>query len=226
MGFDPKNFRPLPEPQPKMRVVPIPVDPLKHQSDLADLINKYLQAQMARQALEKGNKPPPTSAQVSEGQAAITYGREVGKYRAAAQQNLPGAVSAAKATTAHLKKLLAHPGFSAVVGTPEPWKGGFGVYNIPGTRAKGAETLLKQIQRTAFLTGVQSLKGTGPVSEREGKAAEEAVARMSKALSEDEFRQAAQEYVDSMERGIAAMRQTAMMPINTPVVVPSSGEKE
>lgn len=221
MPFDINTARPV-----VSSGINMPVDPLKRKGDLADLALKYQQLENAKLTAAKAAKASPTYGQVSEGEAAKTYGREVGKYRAAAQQSLPGAVSAAKATTAHIKKLLEHPGFSAVVGMPNPFKGGFGVATAPGSRARGAESLLKQIQGTAFLSGVQAMKGTGPVSEREGKAAEAAIQRMSKALSEDEFKEAAQEYVDAMERGIAAMRANAAMPVNAPVAVSSPDEKE
>lgn len=221
MAFDITTARPV-----SSTGINLPADPLKRKSDLVELQLKYLQAQQAIEDLKKSQKPPVTYGQVAAGEAAKTEGRKVGEYRAAARQKLPGAVRSAKATTGLIQKFLAHPGFSAVVGMPEPFKGGFGVYNVRGTRAKDAESLYKQIGDTSFVAGVEALKGTGPISEKEGEAAKAAIQRMSSALSEAEFKQAAQEYVDAMERGIAAMRDVAAMPAATPVVVPSSGEKD
>ena len=64
------------------------------------------------------------------------------------------------------------------------------------------------------------MKGTGPVSEREGLAAEKAIQRMSTALSENEFMLAAQEYVDAIARGVDALRDQATMDGSTPVAAP------
>lgn len=202
----------------------LPEDPLKRKTALVDLALKYKQL---GDAGKKENKPKPTYAEVAAGEAAKTEGREVGKFRAAARQGLPSAVGAAKANSAKIQQLLTHPGFSALVGAPNPFKGGLGVYTVPGSRARGAESLFKQIKGTAFLAGIQQMKGSGPVSEREGLAAEAAIQRMSTALSEEEFQQAAQEYVDAMERGINAMRNVATMPGSTAVAQPgASGEEK
>jgi len=206
MAFDLKTARPVSE-SATPGMLKVPGNPLAEKKDLADLAIKYQQLADAKRKSKK-----PTYAEVAGAAAAKAEGQAVGKDRANARQNLPSAVAAAKATTAKIQQLLSHPGFEALVGRPNPFKGGLGVYTIPGSSARGAETLFNQIKGTAFLAGVQALRGTGPVSEREGKAAEAAIQRMSTAQSEDEFKQAAQEYVDAMERGIAAMRENAKMP--------------
>lgn len=199
-------------------------DPLKRKTALAELNLKYEQLKREK---EKGNKPKPTAAEVSAGEAAKTEGREIGKFRAVARQSLPATVSSAKATIAKIQQLLSHPGFEALVGRPNPFKGGLGVYTIPGSSARGAESLLKQIKGTAFLAGIQAMKGSGPVSEREGLAAEAAIQRMGSSLSEAEFKQAAQEYVDAMERGINAMRDVAKLSGSTVVAMPQpTGSEE
>jgi len=208
-----------------------PANPTKEKSDLADLTIKYLAIEKANKdaiaaALKAGQKKP-TSGEVSEGEAAKTEGRATGTFRAAARQTLPGYVRAAKANSEKLQQLLDHEGFSALVGKPNPFKGGVGVGTLPYSSARGASSLFQQIKGTAFLTGVQAMKGTGPVSEREGMAAEKAIQRMSTSLSESEFKLAAQEYIDAMGRGVAALEDQAIMPASTPVVVPrGSNDKE
>ena len=201
-----------------------PVDPTKKQSDLADLTIKYQAIEKAKReataADAKANKKPPTYGEVSGGEAAKSEGRAIGTQRAAARQSLPAYVRAAKANSQKLQQLLDHEGFSALVGRPNPFKGGFGVGTLPMSSARGASTLFQQIKGTAFLTGVQAMKGTGPVSEREGLAAEKAIQRMSTALSENEFKLAAQEYVDAMARGVAALEDQATMSASAPVAAP------
>jgi hypothetical protein len=208
-----------------------PADPTKPKMDLADLNLKYLQLQREQQALAdakaKAGKKPPTYGEVSAGEAAKTEGRSVGTFRAAARQTLPGYLEAARANSAKIQQLLDHEGFSALVGVPNPYKGGVGVGTLPYTSARGASSLFQQIKGTAFLTGVQAMKGTGPVSEREGMAAEKAIQRMSAALSEDEFKLAAQEYVDAIGRGVSALQAQATMSASSPVAAPlGSSDKE
>jgi len=208
-----------------------PADPTKPRMDLADLNLKYLQLQREQQALAdakaKASKKPPTYGEVSGGEAAKSEGRAIGTQRAAARQSLPAYVRAAKANSQKLQQLLDHEGFSALVGRPNPFKGGFGVGTLPLSSARGASSLFQQIKGTAFLTGVQAMKGTGPVSEREGLAAEKAIQRMSTSLSEDEFKLAAQEYIDAMARGVAALQEQATMSASAPVAAPlGSSDKE
>jgi len=205
-------------------VIARPADPTKPKMDMADLALKYLQLQREQQALkdakDKAGKKPPTYGEVKEGKAAETEGKATGTFRAQARQSLPSYVRAAKANSQKLQQLLDHEGFSALVGVPNPFKGGFGVGTLPLSSARGASSLFQQIKGTAFLTGVQAMKGTGPVSEREGLAAEKAIQRMSTALTENEFKLAAQEYIDAMARGVAALQEQATRPASTRVAAP------
>jgi hypothetical protein len=222
MPFDIKSARPVSSSM--ASVIPVPEDPVKAATSRQDLVLKYLEATAKRQAnaaaAAKANKKEPTYGQVAGGQAAKAEGRAIGAQRAAARQSLPAYVRAAKANSQKLQQLLDHEGFSALVGRPNPFKGGFGVGTLPLSSARGASSLFQQIKGTAFLTGVQAMKGTGPVSEREGLAAEKAIQRMSTSLSENEFKLAAQEYIDAMARGVAALQEQATMAASTPVAAP------
>jgi hypothetical protein len=59
---------------------------------------------------------------------------------------------------------------------------------IPGTDATNFQVLLDQIGGAAFLQGFQSLKGGGAITEIEGKKAEQAIARLNRAQSDEEFK--------------------------------------
>ena len=93
-------------------------------------------------------------------------------------------------------------GFSGVVGA----KGlaqGFGVLKEPlaGTKEAGAMARIDQVKGGVFLQAFQSLKGGGAITEREGEAATKAYGRLSTAQSEEAFKAALKDLVESLERG-------------------------
>lgn len=130
--------------------------------------------------------------------------------RLAAQQGFPQFEAEAKQTIGLIDKLLAHPGFSTVVGA----KGPTGVpaaagYPIPGTDAANFVVLRNQLVGKQFLQAYETLKGTGQITEIEGKKATDAIARMDTSQSEDEFRKAAGEFRGVIEAGLARARDKA-----------------
>lgn len=70
---------------------------------------------------------------------------------------------------------------------------------IPGTDASNARSRLNQLQGKAFLQAFESLKGGGQITEREGLAAQNAIARLQTSQSDEEFYNSLQEL-----RGIVA----------------------
>lgn len=58
---------------------------------------------------------------------------------------------------------------------------------IPGTDAKNFGVLADQLQGRAFLQAFETLKGGGQITEVEGRKATEAIARLNRAQSDDEF---------------------------------------
>lgn len=88
-----------------------------------------------------------------------------------------------------------HKGLSTSIGA----KGAsylFGAFSEPVAGSEGAnfKVLLDQVRGTAFLQAVQQMKGSGALSDTEGKAATAAIARMSSSQSETEFIKAAEEF--------------------------------
>lgn len=61
---------------------------------------------------------------------------------------------------------------------------------------------IEQLQGQAFLQAFESLKGGGSITEREGQAATQAIARLNRAQSTEEFRAALNELIGIMESGI------------------------
>lgn len=64
---------------------------------------------------------------------------------------------------------------------------------VPGTDAANARSRLDQLQGKAFLQAFESLKGGGQITEREGLAAQNAIARLQTSQSDEEFLQSLQE---------------------------------
>jgi hypothetical protein len=91
-----------------------------------------------------------------------------------------------------------HPGFTGTVGmTFAP-----GMRFVPGTPEADFQSMLDQVKGGAFLEAYERLKGTGQITEVEGKKATDAITRMGTAISENEFMQAAKELRDVIQTGI------------------------
>lgn len=70
-------------------------------------------------------------------------------------------------------------------------------------RVKGR---IEQIKGGAFLQAFESLKGGGQITELEGQKAEQAQSRLSTAQSEEDFRDALQEYKFYIDQGVRRLR--------------------
>jgi hypothetical protein len=94
------------------------------------------------------------------------------------------------------KELVNHPGFSVSVGASvQP-----GFQFIPGTDKASFYSRFEEIKGKQFLAAIETLKGTGAISDAEGRAATAAVSRLSTAQNEQEFRKAQHEFTSMMKR--------------------------
>lgn len=100
------------------------------------------------------------------------------------------AAATAKQAYDTLDNMLLHPGLDTAVGT----SGQVDPRNYMwGTKAAGAQALIEQAQGQAFLQAFETLKGGGQITEQEGKAATNAMARLQRKQSDEDFRGAAKE---------------------------------
>lgn len=113
----------------------------------------------------------------------------------------PQAVAAANETIGLLDRVLTHPGRAAATGLSSSNP----LNKIPGTPAYDFNVLLDQIKGQAFLQAFQSLRGGGAITEREGQAATNAIARLNAAQSEGEFATA----INDLKRIVQAGRDRA-----------------
>ena len=153
-----------------------------------------------------------------------SVGRETGKNIAGAQNQLAGTSAAAQDTIRLVDEVLSHPSLPDSVGPID----GFLPTLKPGTR--DFESRVEQLKNSAFLSARKELKGGGAITDFEGQKAESALNRASYATSEEDFKQAMQEFKEAVVRGYTILEQQAggqqqgvQAPVSTPI--PNQGNK-
>jgi hypothetical protein len=146
--------------------------------------------------------PTPGSVETASKFAGSVAGSEAGSRllgttQAQANLDLPKVVDNATTAAKHVRELLTHPGFKSSVGMGIPF-----AKSIKGTPQADFYNRLEQLKSGAFLTAIDTLRGTGTITEVEGAKATAAKNRMSTATSEKEFNDAAKDYLDIIEQGV------------------------
>ncbi len=80
---------------------------------------------------------------------------------------------------------------------------------IPGTDAASFNIALDQLKGKQFLEAFESLKGGGQITQIEGEKATQAMSRMNKANTEDEFIKASREFQGIIKSGIDRAKNRA-----------------
>lgn len=141
---------------------------------------------------------------LGEAEAQKAQGKATGE----AQAGLPQAEAGFQSALEQIQSLRQHPGLDSAVGTVQgrvpDWLAGMANSDVADFRSRLAQT-----QGQAFLRAFESLKGGGAITEVEGKKAEQAIARLNQAVSEDDFKTALGDLESILERGIAAYRVRA-----------------
>lgn len=83
---------------------------------------------------------------------------------------------------------------------------------VPGTPMYRFGTRVQQLQGQVFLRAYESLKGSGQITEVEGRKAEQALSRIQSGLSPRDFREAAEELREVVEAAYERALQTADQP--------------
>jgi hypothetical protein len=169
---------------------------------------------------------PPRFRSKAEQDIYVATQKERGKSLAQAQSDLPGALqtvqsgidaiygmigdtSVSKDGKLVYGKQQPHPGFSGAVGISGIGSGFGAAGFIPGTDVKDFQRRFGQIEGQAFLGAINTLRGTGQITEVEGAKATAALNRMSLAQSEVEFVRAAREFEDVLKKGYKGAQQKA-----------------
>jgi hypothetical protein len=174
----------------------------------ANLIDRATyDAEMARRA------PKGTSIIVDPKTGQMTYSEGVGVGASASptvgQVYNPNEVAS---VISMIDEIAASPNLDSVVG-PIEGGGGNNIDDLSTARRAyygGDGTALVerigQLQNNAWLSARQMLKGGGAITDYESRKAEGAVARLSRAKSEDEFRTALKDLRDAITEGEAKLR--------------------
>lgn len=158
------------------------------------------QANPAAPPLATFNKTPPPEQMPefkgAQSQASAT-GQVIGSQTATAAMGLPQAIAQGEQTTKLVDDILNDPAFAKVVGMPESLSGVTAKMGspIPGTPEAGFMAKIDQLGGQQFLQAYETLKGSGQITEIEGKKATDAISRMTKTnQSEADYRKAAEEF--------------------------------
>ncbi len=149
--------------------------------------------------LAPGEQPAVKRKQAEE--AAI--GRTAGTDKQTAANLLGPALIDSERALSRLQEMRTHPGMVAATGASS-W-----LPVIRGTERAEFETMMDMATGGAFLQAYQMLKGGGQITEIEGKKAEQAINRMNRALSEEAFFRALDDYAESIQDGIRKLQTRA-----------------
>lgn len=107
-----------------------------------------------------------------------------------------------------IQQANAHPGRHSAVGFF-----GKAASLVPGTEAYGYAQLLDQIKNKNFLTGYDSLRGAGAVSNIEGEKTAQAQARLSQAQNKEDFQKALNDFELNVRSDFDRIQRKAHVPV-------------
>lgn len=122
---------------------------------------------------------------------------------AAAKKSTADAVAKGKYAVSVIDKALTHPGRRTATGLSsvlDPRN------VIPGTKAKDFQIVMNQIGGQAFLQAFETLKGGGAISEKEGKKATDAIARLDRHQGDEEFKSSLYELKQIVNDGLSRIK--------------------
>jgi len=193
------------------------------EKSLADLKKTYADVEIRRRqlALEEARnarllatplpEAPKSAVQKTREAMMMKRGEVIGTKAAEQEFALPSVEQSVSRAFQSAQELLKNPGFEAATGMPNPFKGGFGIGNIPGTPAGDYETALKGAMSEAFKPAFEALKGAGAISEFESKSALAGLANLGTDMSEAQFKRELQKYVNKLATGLDVARKQAGM---------------
>lgn len=142
--------------------------------------------------------PPAQRPDVKGQQAAATAaGTVTGRSQAEAAMGVSDAIAEAQNAVGIIDQMMSHPGLEYAVGKSSV------LPIIPGTPPADFDALAKQLEGKAFLQAFETLKGGGQITQIEGEKATAAIARLSRAQTEEEYRRSLREFKNIIQRGIA-----------------------
>lgn len=160
-----------------------------------------------------GNTRPltdPTTANAAA--AAREAAKAAGKNQGDAAGNLAGIISTAETNLNDIRTLKSHPGLKYLTGA-------FSLSPIvPNTDQAEAFSYIEKLNGATFLEAFNSLRGSGQITEAEGKKATAALSRLgTRGMKLEAYQSAISDLEDVMARGIAnAKRKGMAIPAGVP----------
>ena len=143
--------------------------------------------------------------------AGAASAKAVGTAAGQAQEQLPGEEGMAGQITKQIEDLATDPYLPSMLGPLAS--------SLPNVSADAArvQARMDQLKGGVFLQGYNMLKGGGAITEVEGLKAENAMARLSAAQNEKDYKAALYEFRDALTIGLNKLRaQAAMVPGGQP----------
>jgi hypothetical protein len=204
MADKPKSFpagTPFAGPKYDQRVV---VDPVT----AANIAGKQADTEKTRQDIRIRELQPQTLEQQAIAKERIARAQKMGTSIAAIEAALPQRRQAAQNAIKQLETLINHPGYNAIMGMPDPFKGGFGFFNWPGSPAAQAKDLYDTVKGSQFGNAIEILRGLGAMTEAEGRAATAGIGTLNRMSGEQGFKRGAQTYVDRLASALKGAQGT------------------
>lgn len=134
-----------------------------------------------------------------------SVGIESGKMAAEKAAAAPATIATLQNSLDSIDALLADPDLDDIVGV-----GSLNPLNrVPGTKARGLIARADQIAGQSFLAAFNQLKGGGAITEREGQAATQAIARLDRSQSAADYKQALTDLRTAIKPGLERAQQQA-----------------
>lgn len=168
----------------------------RNKSDLALKPIIASETDKAKAGVELATKPGITKAVTEAG----TTAEITAKNKADAEANLPVIEDTANNLISSIDGVLNHPGRKFATG-------GYSMLPVvPGTSQADFVKRMDQINGQSFLQAYQSLKGSGAITDIEGKKAGDSINRMSRASSDSEFDSAANDFKNIIKQSVERAR--------------------
>lgn len=162
-------------------------------------------------------------------------GRKPSESETKARDELPKIMNQADQMIASIDGILGHPGLPGAVGMPfgaAGLKGTMlsriadyvpGAAFVPGTQERDFVARADQLKGQAFLQAFESLKGGGAITEVEGRAATDAMGRLSRAQSETAYKEALNELKGILNNAKRRAYANAGLPFPEQAPSPAAG---
>lgn len=134
---------------------------------------------------------------------------EVGKMQGKSQAILGSSGLTAQQTISKIDQLLADPNLSKATGFIQGKLPDTVLGLVSGDGAVDARKRAEQLRGAAFLEAYNGLRGGGAITDVEGKKAEDALARLDMAQSDEAYRQALKDFRDAVQVGYRKLEMNA-----------------